>query len=494
MSRFFYWLGALWLLLLALYIDTAASMVEIWSRSQTFAHGFLIPLITLGLLWKARDRLAQIVLKPWWPGLCAVGFLSFCWLLAALASLTSPAQFALVGLAIMGAATVLGRAFFQAAFPALIFLGFAPPAGEFLLPVMMEATARVTTWALSISGVPVWREGLYFRIPSGQWSVVEACSGLRYLIASLVAGSLYAELYFSSRFKKCAFILLSAVVPIVANWARAYLIVMLGHLSDNRLAAGADHLVYGWLFFGLVMAALFALGARFREEAQPAVSVSPRTLEKTGRDRNASLALALVAVGGISAMGPLAYHRINTLEPWPIAPPLPEAIGPWQRAIATTALSGEWKEASHRQNALFQAGGLSIRVAVADYPAGRGRPLRAEHRAWPEWFSNHALRCRRPVSLGTAGQMEEICLSDDAGRRRVWSGFRVGGQFVGDGVLAAIHLAVSRLTLGAQDAAWVMLEGPDTPQAAEHMAALALGLARPGSISNTQQEGAQHAR
>ena len=65
---------------------------------------------------------------------------------------------------------------------------FAVPVGEFLLPVFMEWTADFTVLALRLSGIPVYREGLQFVIPSGNWSVVEACSGIRYLIASLMVG------------------------------------------------------------------------------------------------------------------------------------------------------------------------------------------------------------------------------------------------------------------------------------------------------------------
>ena len=55
------------------------------------------------------------------------------------------------------------------------------PFGEFALPQMMEWTANFTVLALRLSGIPVFREGLQFVIPSGNWSVVEACSGVRYL-------------------------------------------------------------------------------------------------------------------------------------------------------------------------------------------------------------------------------------------------------------------------------------------------------------------------
>jgi EpsI family protein len=62
---------------------------------------------------------------------------------------------------------------------------------------------------------------------------------------------------------------------LVANWVRAYLIVMLGHLSSNRMAVGVDHLVYGWIFFGVVMVAIFSIGARYADP-QPPLGAAPR--------------------------------------------------------------------------------------------------------------------------------------------------------------------------------------------------------------------------
>ena len=56
------------------------------------------------------------------------------------------------------------------------------------------------------------------------------------------------------------FVALSVIVPIVANGLRAYMIVMIAHLSDMKLALGVDHLIYGWVFFGLVMLLLFWVG------------------------------------------------------------------------------------------------------------------------------------------------------------------------------------------------------------------------------------------
>ena len=129
--------------------------------------------------------------------------------------------------------------------------------------------------------MPIFREGNFLTIPSGTWSIVEACSGLRYLIASFMVGSLFAYLSYRSPIRRAAFVAASLAVPIVANWVRAYMIIMLGHLTSNRLAVGADHLIYGWVFFGVVMVLLFWIGAKWREDDLG--SLHPSVLSRRAR-------------------------------------------------------------------------------------------------------------------------------------------------------------------------------------------------------------------
>ena len=162
------------------------------------------------------------------------------------------------------------------AFP-LGFLLLGVPVGEALIPPLMDWTADFTVTALRLSGIPVYREGTFFTIPSGQWSVVEGCSGLRYLIASITVGALFAYLSYQKLWKRLLFVALSVIVPIIANGMRAYMIVMIAHLSDMKLALGIDHLIYGWLFFGLVMLLLFWIGSFWRDP-EPAISAQSATL------------------------------------------------------------------------------------------------------------------------------------------------------------------------------------------------------------------------
>src|SRR5215470_9354089 len=259
-------LGTALIAIMIVHIDTAASMVEIWNRSGTFAHGWVVAPISLWLVWRRRDALARTEFRPSYLGLTALALTGFSWMLAELASVTSVAQFSFVLMIPAAVITVLGWSAARIlAFP-LAFLLFAVPAGEFLIPTLMDWTATCTTAALRATGIPVYREGNHFMLPTGEWSVVEACSGSRYHAASLMSGTLYAYLTYRGLGRRLAFVGLAIVTPLVANWVRAYLIVMLGHLSGGQVATGVDHLIYGWIFFGIVIALMFWIGSFWRDE------------------------------------------------------------------------------------------------------------------------------------------------------------------------------------------------------------------------------------
>jgi exosortase A len=249
-----------------IYFDTARSIVDIWNSSETFAHGYIILPISLWLIWKRRQTLALMSPEPFWPGLFLIAICGLGWLLAELGDVQVVRQYAFVAMIVLTAVTILGvRITWSMAFP-LCFLLLAVPFGDVFIEPLINFTADFTVWALQATGIPVLRNGSTFEIPTGSWSVVQACSGVRYLISSITLGSLFAYLTYRSRIRQAMFMVLSIIVPIVANGVRAYMIVMIGHLSGMQLAVGVDHLIYGWLFFGLVMFLMFWIGSYWRED------------------------------------------------------------------------------------------------------------------------------------------------------------------------------------------------------------------------------------
>ncbi|MBT9521142.1 MAG: exosortase A [Dechloromonas sp.] len=320
------------------YWGTLEAMAQIWWRSETYAHGLIVPPIALWLIWRDRQRPAALAPHATlWFAIPLAGF-AFLWLLGDLTAVNALTQFAVIGLIVVAIMALVGWPISKVlAFP-LLFLFFAVPVGDFLLPRLMEWTADFTVLALRLTGIPVFREGQNFVIPSGNWSVVEACSGVRYLIASLTVGTLYAYLTYTSLKRRLIFILVSLLVPILANWLRAYMIVMLGHFSGNKLAVGADHLIYGWVFFGVVIVIMFAIGARWAEPIQAAQRVTSAPGSKFQKPLHTwTIMLTLAVVIAAGSLYEMRLRQANTDVVINLA--LPATAGSWH----TGAPAIEWQ-------------------------------------------------------------------------------------------------------------------------------------------------------
>lgn len=334
------WLRALglWLLVEAwvawCFRDSLLAMAGIWARSDTYAHGALVPLVSAWLVWRMRARLAVMPPRPSVSAAALMLLVAMLWVVADLVTVNAVTQFAVVALMVLAVPAMLGWPVARAlAFP-LGFLFFCVPVGDFMVEPLMNWTADITVGALRLTGVPVYREGNLFHIPSGSWSVVEACSGVRYLIASVVVGCLFAYLNYRSLTRRLAFVAFAIAVPIVANWLRAYLIVMLGHLSGNRIAAGVDHLIYGWLFFGLVMLVMFWAGMRWAEADVPRQGAAAPAGEVGG-------APGVPAVRWLPAG---VVIMLATTLPWAVASWLEHHRRSGDVVLAAPALADGWQQ------------------------------------------------------------------------------------------------------------------------------------------------------
>ncbi len=352
-----------------LYRDTFVAMAGIWTRSETFAHAWLVPPIVLWLVWRMRAELARLVPKPAPWLLLPMAVVAFGWLLGDLGGVNAVTQLAVTALLVLAVPAVLGMAVTrQLQFP-LAFLFFMVPVGEFMLDPMMEWTADFTIWALIATGIPVYREGLQFIIPSGAWSVVEACSGVRYLIASFMVGTLFAYLNYQSPTRRWIFVGVSILVPIVANWVRAYGIVMLGHLSGNTIAVGVDHLIYGWVFFGVVIGIMFVVGARWAESPAEAVADASwssslgEPVPAAVQWRGAIAALAVAAVAPVVA----AMLALPATTP-PVALVLPALPGTEPAADQSLPLPPRFEGAAAETHRVYRLDdGSEVAVHLAYY-------------------------------------------------------------------------------------------------------------------------------
>lgn len=207
---------------LGLFRDSVMATVAIWERSETFAHCFLILPICIYLLHRDWPVLKHLPVKPnLWLLLPLSGGLIL-WLFGDLAHIAAIEQFATFLILPLLCWLVLGNQIASRMWFVLLFWMFSVPEGEFLIPLLQEITADFTVMAIQLTGIPVYREGLYIAIPGGLFEVAVACSGIRYLIASLTLGCLFAYLTYYKWHKRVLFVLFSLVLPIIANGIRAY--------------------------------------------------------------------------------------------------------------------------------------------------------------------------------------------------------------------------------------------------------------------------------
>jgi exosortase A len=441
-------------------------MAEVWRRSETFAHGYLIFPISAWLIWRMRDELAQIQPRPDLRGLILLVVAGAGWLLADAGSVNVVAQFAFIAMLIAAVWTLLGWAFVWAAFFPLMFLFFAVPVGEFLIQPLMGVTADFTVTMLQTTGIPVYREGTFFSIPSGDWSVVEGCSGLRYLIASITLGVLYAYLTYRSWKRRLLFSIAAMIVPVFANSGRAYMIVMIAHLSDMKLALGIDHYIYGWVFFGLVMLLLFWIGSFWREDDQPqSGQPESRVVSPVASPARPILLVAVMTL--LVAVLWATYANWLGTRPLPALPALQiEPRGDWQPAAVFTTWVPHWIGADRQLRQPYTQAGRQVLLELNYYVRQRQDAELINSQNFmikqkdPTW-SNVGEALATVQIGGQSRQVRQAKMRSGGGQRLlVWQWNLINQRPVVNDHVAKLILALDRVRLRRDDGLSVLIATP----------------------------------
>ena len=464
------------------YWQTALSMVDVWARSETFNHGFLILPIACYLAWLRYPRQQDKTPEGSWLGLGVIGLGAAAWWLGDAAGVQLVAHFAFVvmlqGVLLAG----LGwRCYKAMLFPAL-YLFLMVPFGEFAILPLQDLTAEYTVMLARASGIPVYIDGLYIDIPGGSFLVAEACSGVRYLIATFALGLLVQDLLFVSRWRKALILVLSLVIPIIANVIRAYMILTIAYISDFEIAVGVDHILYGWVFFAIVTLALIAIAFHFREppaplpKAEPLPAAPHRSPMRSAAPLAASLLLAVVVPVSNAVSGPPAAP-VATLEI-----PLPEVGRSWQQGNANASeWNGNYPHADASMLTRFEgsegAAGV-VDLFVASYAWERPDAELIN-------YQNHLIGGRRWDIVGVAkgsAQIEDqsqplVALKIKRGQheRLIWYFYRIDGEQTADPRFAKLLKVKAKLLTGYSPASVIAVSTPigdgTTAEASERLSA-----------------------
>ena len=251
--------------LAVLFWPEGEAAVRVWMASTAYGHCFLVIPMSLYLAWDRREALAGLSAQPN-PAFALLALpVSAVWLVAERLGIMEGRQLAVIAAVEVLFLALFGWRLFRALLAPLAFLVFLVPFGAFITPLLQTVTAKIVAIGLGLSGIPNFITDLTIEIPEGVFYVAEACAGLRFLIAAVAFGVFYALLNYRSPGRRAAFIAASIVVPIIANGLRALGIVVLGHILGSAEAAAADHIIYGWVFFSIVMLLLVVAGMPLRE-------------------------------------------------------------------------------------------------------------------------------------------------------------------------------------------------------------------------------------
>jgi len=398
-----------------------------------------------------------------WPlGLVWLGAGAAAWLLGDAAGVSLFRHFGLVVMLQGAIAALLGREAVRALLFPLFYALFLVPAGEELVPALQGITAQISMALLGLAGIPAHIEGVFITTPSGYFEVAEACSGVKFLVAMFALGVLIANLCFRSWRRRLAFVAAALVVPVLANGVRAFATIYIAGETSSDAAAGFDHVVYGWFFFGIVIAVLMAGAWRYFDRPADDKFVAPPASRAATIAPRLVLMLALVAT---LAAAPLLWSRAASAG----ARELPAIAAPdvpgWARVERSngTSWSPQFAGADRMLVQRYRdAAGREVVLAIAAYAwqaegrelvgYGQGAVPPGSDWAWSE--------AAPPPPGGRADRIVALGVT-----REVLSFYRVGDVLTGSSAAVKLETLKARLFGGGQAAVAVLVssEGASAP-------------------------------
>jgi len=245
---------------------------QAWNPETNYEHAKIIPLITVFLVWYARDKLkvAPVGSSRW--GWLFIGAGLFLFVAGAR---TLQGRLALTSLPFLLFGVVLcvwGRHVARILLFPIAFLLFMVP-----LNFLTQATTRlqfIETGAASaicnFFGLAVYTVGTSVNAANEafHFQIDEGCSGIRSLMAIAMLSAVYGHLSQNRLWKKLAIFAAALLFAIIGNTGRLVSIIVIARLFGQDLAGGPYHVISGYLSFPFAIAAMLLFGKLLNINAQ----------------------------------------------------------------------------------------------------------------------------------------------------------------------------------------------------------------------------------
>lgn len=240
--------------------STAVWAWQAWNPAANQEHSKLVPLIFLGLIWFARDKIRQAPKSGSPLGLIFVGAGVLLFLVGARCLQPRLALLSLPFLIYGSVMFLWGRQVARIILFPCAFLVFMIP-----VAAIEQATFRlqfVITGAVgalsNLVGIRIEAVGTTLTALDGSFNfqIAEGCSGIRSLIAMTMLAAIYVHLTQKELWKKILIFAFSIVFAIAGNVGRIFTVVLVAKWINPELAAGIYHDYSGFVFFPIALAAM----------------------------------------------------------------------------------------------------------------------------------------------------------------------------------------------------------------------------------------------
>ena len=244
-----------------LFHGTMGYLWQIWQYPE-YSHGILIPFVSAFLVWQRRDELGREPFTGSWSGVAVVFLGLGIYFIGSLASITTVDTYALVivigGLCL----ALLGARAFRIALPALLLLFLMNPIPAFLFNGLSSAlqllSSQIGVAVIRLFGISVYLEGNVIDLGSYKLQVVEACSGLRYLLPLLTLGVVVVSMIRGALWMRILLVVSTVPITVLMNSFRIGIIGVLVDRFGIAQAEGFLHDFEGWIVFMSCFAILLA--------------------------------------------------------------------------------------------------------------------------------------------------------------------------------------------------------------------------------------------
>jgi exosortase D (VPLPA-CTERM-specific) len=330
--------------------ETILEMEHRWAGSEEYGYGYLIPVITLFLIWQRKNQLAEIEFNPSFSGFLLIIFGGVLFFLGAVATTHTLSQYGLVVTLLGVALALLGWRAFRIVMVPLALLFFMVPLPPFIYNTLSTKLQLISSQlgveVIRWFGISVYLEGNVIDLGTYKLQVVEACSGLRYLFPLASLSFLAAYLYREKFWKRAVVFLSSIPITVLMNSFRIGVIGILVEYGGPKQAEGFLHYFEGWVVFMaciailvLEMAVLARIGSNKQSLAQ-AFSIDfpepiPAYVRRQLRKLKPLSWVVPVLLAGIAGSSLYVQERVNVIPERRVFAEFPLTIAEWKGTTGT---------------------------------------------------------------------------------------------------------------------------------------------------------------